>query len=198
MYEFLIQLDRLIFIFFNQTIANGIFDSIMPAITDWDKTIHGRIIIFILFTGLLWKGGKTGRTVIFLLIPTLILSDQLNSSFLKNIFARPRPCHLIEGTTIIENVRLLVTCGSGYSFPSSHAANSFAVATIFFVHYKKYWWIYGLYATVVGFSRIYVGVHFPLDIIAGAIVGIFCALFVYFLWLYISTKIIRKKVKIAD
>lgn len=190
MLEFFIYLDRSMFIFFNQVIANGFFDTIMPAITDWDKTIPGRIIIVIIVVGLLWKGGRTGRTVIFLLIPTIILSDQLNSSFLKNIFARPRPCHLIEGTTIIENVRLLVACGSGYSFPSSHAVNSFAIATIFTAHYNKYWWIFGIYATVVSFSRIYVGVHFPFDVVAGAIVGILCSLFVYILWLYVFKKVL--------
>ncbi len=186
MLENLIELDKIIFSFFNQGLSNQIFDWIMPVITDWDKTIIGRLLIVSTVIFLLWKGDPKKRMLVPLLFLTIIITDQLNSSVLKNMIARPRPCHLVDGAYIIENVRLLVSCGSGFSFPSSHAANSFAIATLLSIYYQKLSWLFILLAAIVGFSRIYVGVHFPLDVIGGAFVGMICSLILYYSWLLIS------------
>jgi undecaprenyl-diphosphatase len=186
MLENLIELDRIIFSFLNQGLSNQFLDWIMPVITDWDKTILGRLLIISIVIFLLWKGDPKKRMLVPLLFLTLIITDQLNSSVLKNMIARPRPCHLVDGAYIIENVRLLVSCGSGFSFPSSHAANSFAIATLLSIYYQKLSWLFILLAAIVGFSRIYVGVHFPLDVIGGAVVGVICSLILYYSWLLIS------------
>ena len=188
MVDYFINIDRSLFIFINQIISNNLFDNIMPIITDWDKTIIGRIIILLTVVIFFWKGGSKGRFIIVLLIATIILSDVLNSQVLKNIFLRPRPCHVIDGAYAIQNVHLLVPCGKGYSFPSSHAVNNFALATVLTMVYKKAWWIFGMFATLIGFSRIYVGVHYPADVVVGAFIGIFLALLMYFLSLYLIKK----------
>ncbi len=186
MIELLLYFDKTVFIFINQILSNEIFDLLMPAITDWDKTLTGRIISGVIIIGLIWKGGKDGRMIIILLIPTIIISDQLSSTIIKPFFSRPRPCHQVDGIVIVENIRLLVNCGSGFSFPSSHAVNNFAAATIFTVFYKRYWIIFFGFASLIAFSRVYVGVHYPVDVITGAIIGFLCAAIVFFIWLAIK------------
>jgi undecaprenyl-diphosphatase len=120
----------------------------------------------------LWKGGKQGRIAVVALIAGIAFSDQLNSSFAKFILERPRPCHVLQG------IHLLVSCGGGYSFPSSHAVNNFCGAVVL-SHFseKATPWVFS-FALIVSFSRIYVGVHYPSDVLGGAIVGTFCGVFV--------------------
>lgn len=186
MLESLIELDKIIFSFINQGLSNQIFDLTMPVITDWDKAILGRLLIISTVTFLLWKGNPKKRMLVPLLFLTILITDQINSSVLKLMIARPRPCHVVDGAHIIENIRLLISCGSGFSFPSSHAANSFAAATLLSIYYQKLSWLFILLAAIVGFSRIYVGVHFPLDVIGGSVVGIICSLILYYSWLLIN------------
>ncbi len=179
--EFLLQIDKSLFTFFNQIFTNSFFDSIMPVITDWNKTWYGWVLFVILWGLLVWKGGRKGRILAFALFVVVAVSDQLSSNFIKKVVMRPRPCHQVNGHTIVEHVRLLVTCGSGFSFPSSHAVNSFAVATFFGVYYKRYAWAYFLYAVIMSYSRVYVGVHYPYDIFVGALVGTVCGLLCVYL-----------------
>ena len=108
------------------------------------------------------KGGKRGRTAALLVVLVIVCSDQLSSFVIKPLVNRPRPCHTVEGVPVVENVHLLVGCGGGKSFPSSHAVNNFAVATLFAFFYKRARvWLF-LWAFLVAFSRVAVGVHFPL------------------------------------
>lgn len=148
----------------------------MPFITDINKSKPALVLILILVLSVLWKGGKTGRVTIGLLIATVIVSDQVNSSFLKELFGRIRPCRVLDG------VRLLVDCGGGLSFPSSHAVNNFAGATVIAHFYQKQKWYWFSYAAFVALSRPYVGVHYPSDIIAGGIIGFGIGLIVVNLW----------------
>ena len=173
MLEYILQLDTQLFYLINVTLQNVIFDWLMPFITE--KThwfpVWGVVIIL-----LLWKGGKQGRIVLVLIIPLIFLSDQLSSSILKPLIARTRPC------VALDNVHLLVNKTTSFSFPSSHAVNFFALATYFGYFYRKYIWWFLLLATLVAYSRVYVGVHYPFDVLAGAIVGVACAFTIIYLW----------------
>ena len=166
MLDALTSLDTELFLFLNQGVRNWLFDQALPFLTDIHRNPIGIVILAILWLLLLTKGGRPGRIAALLLIPTIALSDQLNSSFLKFIIDRPRPCHELA------NVHLLVGCGSGYSFPSSHAVNNFAAALVLSYFLPRWTWAFFSYASVIAFSRIYVGVHYPSDVLAGAFVGL--------------------------
>ncbi|MFQ6091691.1 MAG: phosphatase PAP2 family protein [bacterium] len=164
--DFLIQCDKTLFYILNNGTHNRLFDVVMPFLTDID---NWRIPLAVVWVGLLVFGGKKGRIVALLAGVCLALTDQLSSSLLKPYFARTRPCNALD------HVRLLVSCTKAYSFPSSHATNIFAQATLFSFKYRKLTPILVLLALLVGFSRVYVGVHFPFDIIFGAVLGTVCA-----------------------
>ena len=168
MLDYLNVADTAVFRFLNASLSNPVFDRVMPFLTDLNKQ---RIVLVIVATLLLWmiiRGNRSVRLAAILLIVTIIISDQLNSSVIKFWLLRQRPCR------ILQNVHLLVSCGSGYSFPSSHAVNNFAGALIlaFFLPRAK-WWFFG-YAAIIAFSRVYVGVHYPFDVIGGGVIGLIC------------------------
>lgn len=175
----LLSLDEKIFFFINHTLVNSILDVAMPFITNLDNWEIPIVLIVLL---LLVKGGKRGRVAIFLLIPVLIASDQVAAFVLKPGIGRVRPCHALE------NVRLLVGCGGKYAFPSNHATNVAGFAFVFSMFYRKYWALFWSIALAIGFSRIYVGVHYPLDVIGGLILGSMFAYVVYNLYLLVATK----------
>jgi undecaprenyl-diphosphatase len=176
MIDYLIQFDTQLFHLINSGLSNPFFNSVMPFVTDLKNWY---ITYIILFGYLFIKGGKNGRIAATTLIFAIILTDQISSMFIKELVGRLRPC------ITLENINLLVSCGAGKSFPSSHAANSFATATIlsyFYPQYKHY--LYSI-ATVICFSRVYVGVHYPSDVIGGAFIGFLIAsIILFFLKLY--------------
>jgi undecaprenyl-diphosphatase len=186
MVDFLYSIDKAVFYFCNQTIANPVFDVVMPFLTDLNKSVFGQIFFIILWLLLMWKGGKKGRIIGILVIPLIVMSDQLSSSVIKKIVARPRPCHDIDGVPILDHIHLLVPCGSGYSFPSSHAVNNFAVGTFLSFYYRRWTWAFMSFAFVIAFSRLSVGVHYPSDCLGGAIIGALCAVLLIMVWNFLS------------
>jgi undecaprenyl-diphosphatase len=163
--ETLLNADRELFFFVNRGLQNWLFDVVLPFLTDINRKPVGIVLLALLWILLLTKGGRPGRIAALLLIPTIAFGDQLNSTFLKFLIDRPRPCHEFA------NVHLLVGCGSGYSFPSSHAVNNFAAAIVLSYFLPRWTWAFLSYAAVIAFSRVYVGVHYPSDVVAGAIIG---------------------------
>lgn len=158
----LIKCDIAIFYLVNNGTHNRLFDIVMPFLTDID---NWRIPLAVVWVCLIIFGGKRGITAALLVCICLVVTDQLSSNLLKPFFSRTRPCN------ILDNVRCLVNCTYAYSFPSSHATNIFAQATLFSHKYRRLTPILILIAVFVGFSRVYVGVHFPLDVIFGAFIG---------------------------
>lgn len=169
--DLLFGIDKAVFVFLNTTLANPLGDVIWPWITDYDRHLIVRILLVGIWLALMIRGGKRGRTAALLVVLVIVCADQLSSSVIKPLVNRPRPCHSVEGIPVVENVHLLVGCGGGKSFPSSHAVNNVAVATLFAFFYRRARvWLF-VWAALVALSRVAVGVHFPLDILGGAVVG---------------------------
>ncbi len=170
--DLLQHIDVTLFYFINQNLANPVFDKFFVFITD---VKHWLLLYIFLWLMLLTKGNKTDKINAIVLVLLLIVSDQVSSHLLKNFFGRLRPCNALE------NVRLLVSCSHSFSMPSSHAFNNFAVATYLSVFYRKYAKIFFTIAVLIAFSRPYVGVHYPSDILVGAVLGFLLGyLFTYF------------------
>lgn len=178
--------DRWMFIAINSWLANPVGDVVWPWITDYDKHLIVRILLVGVWLMLVIRGGARGRTVALLLIPVLVAADQFSSALLKQLIQRPRPCHTVDGARVIDIIHLIVPCGSGKSFPSSHAVNNFAVATLLAAYYRRLWpYVFG-WASIVAISRVAVGVHFPSDIAGGAVIGICISLGIVAGWQYIA------------
>lgn len=159
-------LDVKIFHLLNGTLTASLLDAVMPFVTDIN---HFTAVIFLAVAYLLVGGGAKGRWTVLLLLVALAASDG-SAGLLKKAFARARPCHALEG------IRLLVGCGSSYSFPSAHATNIFAAMVLLTERYRRYAPAFLFVAVLVAYSRVYVGVHYPSDIVAGAILGTLIAL----------------------
>ena len=116
---------------------------------------------------------KQSILIILGIIVLIICSDQISSGVFKPFFERPRPCHneAIKDFVYLPNGR----CGGAYGFISSHACNVFALAVfltnILKRYYRKIAWVMFTWATLVAYSRIYMGVHYPGDVLVGSVVG---------------------------
>lgn len=190
MIEWLYSIDVAVFHFLNGTLSNPVGDAVWPIITDYIQLWPIRVALLVVWIFLMVKGGKRGRTVALLLIPVLLCADKLSSAVIKELISRARPCHEVNGIPIVQGIHLLVDCGPGKSFPSSHAVNNFAMATLFSFYYRRYTWAFVLWASLVALSRPIVGVHYPSDILGGAVIGVIVAAFVIACWRWIVARYI--------
>jgi undecaprenyl-diphosphatase len=166
--ESLIELDKVIFIFLN-SLGSETFDSLWLIITDKKSSVPIYMCLIYFMYKKLSK--REFLKYLILIIILIILTDQ-TSGFFKNFFQRLRPCHDEDINSLIRIVK--EGCGGLYGFFSAHAANTFAVATFFYFTLKKYssrFNLLFLWAFIVSYSRIYIGVHFPIDILIGAFFG---------------------------
>lgn len=162
MIEWLYGLDLMLFRWGNEALANPLFDWFFVFITE---VKNWYVIYAVALVALMWFGKKRGIITVVLLAVTIVLSDQISSFVIKPFFDRLRPCHELD------HVRLLVGCGGGKSFTSSHATNNFAMAVLIMHFWPKAKWYLLTWASLVAFSRVYVGVHYPSDLLGGAVLG---------------------------
>jgi undecaprenyl-diphosphatase len=180
----LLNLDTHLFLFFNSAIANPVFNVVFPVITNGATWIVPGICAALAF---LYFQKRKAIVVIVLSLITVSASDPVCNRLLKPLVPRLRPC---DERVHINGAHFLIGTKSSPSFPSSHAMNMFAQAMLFTLLYRKkrVWITAFLFAATIGFSRIYVGVHYPLDVFAGAVCGVIIGGIVYFGYLFIVTK----------
>ena len=184
MIEKLIELDKQLMVFLNKTISNPFFDIIMPIITNQNFLV---IIGLILIGYLGYYGGKKGKITIVILLIAVGMSDAICTQIIKPWAGRIRPSH-----EFFEYINLLVSKGGKWSFPSNHAANSFVFATILSYFYEKYKILLFSIASIIAFSRVYVGVHYPMDIFFGSIIGYIFSWMILSIWVIIKMRELKK------
>ncbi len=188
MIDEILQIDKSLFYFINTNLSNPITEAIMPIIT---HTIFWIPFFCIFCLYQFWNAYKNkqyrGLFCILSVLVGVVICDQINSTLLKELISRPRPCH------ILTDINLLVACGSGKSFPSSHAANSMVSVIIILLYYKRHKYWLPLLSLLVGISRVFVGVHYPLDILFGWLLGIGIGFGVYFLMEYLFCILKKRK-----
>lgn len=180
MLEYLIDLDKKIFLALNH-FAGPVADPVMRFLSGpvpW-------IIFFVVLLGLLWSlTGKNKLRQFGILVVGLILAyattEQTSVHLFKEVFLRFRPCH---EPSLTGQVRLVVEgCGGQYGFVSTHAANSFNLALLASLLVHRKWFSISVFcwAALVSYSRIYVGVHYPGDVLGGMALGFLTAFIVFF------------------
>ena len=171
--EFLKNIDTELFLFLNG-LHNSFFDFLMYWLSN--KLIWIPVYLFIIYSIIKKFKPKKGIIITLLLIVAIIISDQVSVHFFKNIFQRYRPCHNLD----IKNLVHLVhnRCGGQYGFISSHASNFFTLATLVSLIFKQKQisFLMFFWAITVSYSRIYLGVHYPSDILGGALLGVIIGL----------------------
>jgi len=158
--------DIWLFHLINERTANPVFDAVMPFITDRARFIIPLAVIWVF---IFWRAGKKGRIIAVLTLAVIAASDQISAHVLKPIFSRTRPPYALAA---IEHLRLLVDTTRSFSFPSVHASNAFAVASFVSSFYRRTKIPLYIVAVLLSYSRVYVGVHYPSDILGGAALGL--------------------------
>ncbi len=175
MLNYLIELDKSLFLFLN---------GLNSPLLDWIMFVVSHKYTFVpLYATVIYfffkKFGRNGFLVLFMAVISIAIADQVASGLIKDLVGRLRPSHNPEFAQVIHLV--FEKKGGLYGFVSSHAANSFAFAMFTLLLFRKKWYTISIlvWAGVVSYSRIYLGLHYPGDIVGGAIVGIASGLLCY-------------------
>lgn len=193
--NFITNLDTELFLFLNGLHVDWL-DPIMTFISG--KITWAPFYLILLFL-VIKKYKKQSILVLIGVVILIVCSDQISSGIFKPIFERPRPCHneAIKDLVYLPNGH----CGGAYGFISSHACNCFALA-VFITHvlkkyYRKIASIMYIWANLVAYSRIYMGVHYPGDIIVGAVVGIIVGFVISKLYDMISQRVETQRRRVS-
>jgi undecaprenyl-diphosphatase len=168
-HDIIIYWDHVCWYYINTQWHNAFLDAVVPFLRNpffW-APLYLFLAVFMPYRfsrrGIIWCAG---------FIISFILSDQISATIMKPFFHRLRPCHNPYLSSIIHQ---LVPCGGQYGFPSSHAANHFSIGIFSAVtlnHRARWIWpVAIIWALAVSFAQVYVGVHYPLDVTCGALLG---------------------------
>ncbi|MEO6731701.1 MAG: phosphatase PAP2 family protein [Ferruginibacter sp.] len=162
--------DRWLFTKINHDWTNSFLDAVFPI---WREAITWFPLYLFLLLFVLMNFGKKAWPWIIALLVTVVLTDQISSHVVKPLVNRQRPCHDL---LLADHIRLLLKyCSNSGSFTSSHATNHFGVAVFIYYTLKPYFkkWIYAwfFWAATVSYGQVYIGIHYPVDVICGAVLG---------------------------
>jgi len=180
------SIDLTIFYFINHTISTGFLDKFFSIITDVKSWY---IVYVVLLSIVFFKGGRQGKLAVLGILVLIVVTDQIGYKLLKELFQRLRPCNSLA------DVLTPIGCNGSYSFPSNHAINNFAAAAFFSAIYKKYKVILYITASLIAISRVYLGLHYPSDIIAGAAIGMAFGYLFGYIVLKLNSSFETKKAK---
>jgi undecaprenyl-diphosphatase len=160
--------DNFVLYIISKKMKNKYFDKFMPIITSFGNLgiIWVAIAIILLFD-------KQDKTIGGVVILALIIGSLIGEGMIKHIVRRIRPCNKQN------NIALLISKPISYSFPSGHTLSSFAAAEVLSMYFTNYKMIFITIAFLIALSRIYLYVHYPTDVIAGILIGIFCSKFIF-------------------
>jgi len=184
LFAWLDQIDRSILYFINDTLSNQIFDLFFTTITNehlW------AIPVLIGLLALIVRGGKRGKIAAVLVLIAASATDATVVEIIKPAIGRLRPSHALEDT-----INLLVPKGGRYGFVSAHAANIFAGTTVLSYFYKQWKKPLLFLAFSVALSRVYVGVHYPGDVLFGGLFGYGMAWVIITVWVFLKMRELKR------
>ncbi|MEW6264677.1 MAG: phosphatase PAP2 family protein [Thermodesulfobacteriota bacterium] len=172
----LIDLDRGLFLLINRGARWTLLDQTMPLLAGSDYLIIPAAAVALV---VLIAGSSRSRWVLLALIVVFALGDSLSTYVLRPFFARPRPYTVLDQVWVYKGYHWLTSDmfppDVTLSFPSNHAVNTVSAAAVLIAFFRRWWPLPAALAALVCFSRIYMGLHYPADILAGAVVGLGCA-----------------------
>ena len=157
----LARLDARLFVLLNASGRHPLLDVFLPLVTQFKLFVAPLALAWIV---LFWKGDRRARVLLVFLLAGVGLSDLVASHVVKHLVARVRPCHVLPAYVYF-------SCKQSPSMPSSHATNFACAAVLLGACYRRWIPLFALAALVVGYSRIYVGLHYPGDVLAGYVLG---------------------------
>ncbi len=185
------QFDVWLFRLLNLHLVHPLTDELMVFLTN-GRMSWPVFVLAALF--MVARKGKNGFLVLFLALLAVGFADFVASGMFKPLVQRIRPCFALD------HVRLLISQPHSYSFASSHAANSTAAATVTWIFFHRGVLVEKLFtctmillALAISFSRVYVGVHYPGDVLAGMVIGVFSAIFIYILFSWLLKNILQPR-----
>ncbi len=163
MADFFYSIDLAVFYFINHSLSAGFADKFFSIITN----VNNWYIAYIILLGIsFFKGGSKGKFAAVGVVLLIIITDQTGGHLLKDLIQRVRPCNALNDAITP------LGCTGSFSFPSNHAFNNFAAATFYYRLYPRLKWVLFITASLIALSRVYLGLHYPSDILGGALLGV--------------------------